>query len=208
MLDGEVGYITDPDEVREHLEAVVVDALGALRDRLDRTGNPLAAGIPELKLPFPRIPFGTAEAWLGREGAGRDFGTEDEKAIGERAEREFGSPFYFLTDYPTVVKAGTFYAWRRDDDPTKTGYFDLDYRGLEIASGGRREHRLDRLLENMRSAGVDPAQFGGYLEAFRFGMPPHGGWGLGVDRLVQALAVLPNIREGRLFPRDRYRLEP
>jgi nondiscriminating aspartyl-tRNA synthetase len=207
-LDAEVGYVTDPEEVRGLLEGIVVDAVGATREALTRSANPLAAGIPELRSPFPRIPFSTAEGWLGREGAGRDFGTEEEKAIGERVEREHGAPFYFVTDYPTVVKAQTFYAWRRDDDPAKTGYFDLGYRGLEIASGGRREHRLDRLLENLRGAGLDPARFGGYLEAFRFGMPPHGGWGLGVDRLVQALAGLPNIRESRLFPRDRYRLEP
>ncbi|HYA10708.1 MAG TPA: aspartate--tRNA(Asn) ligase [Thermoplasmata archaeon] len=207
-LDAEVGYITDPDEVRSILEGVVVDAVGATREALVRSANPLAAGVPELRAPFPRIPFATAEAWLGRAGAGRDFSTEEEKAIGERVERELGTPFYFLVDYPTVVKTQTFYAWRRDDDPATTGYFDLDYRGLEIASGGRREHRLDRLLANVRSAGLDPARFGSYLEAFRFGMPPHGGWGLGIDRLVQALAGLPNIREARLFPRDRYRLEP
>ena len=208
MLDGEVGYVTEPDEIREHLEAIVVDAIATLREALTRCGNPLVAGLPELRPPFPRVTFATAEGWLGRAGVGRDFGTEEEKAIGDRAVQEFGSPFYFLTDYPTSVKAQTFYAWRRDDDPATTGYFDLAYRGLEIASGGRREHRFDRLVANMRAAGIDPAQFSAYLEAFRFGMPPHGGWGLGVDRLVQALVGLPNIRESRLFPRDRYRLDP
>ncbi len=208
MLDGEIGYVTEPEEVREVLEGVVVDAVAATREGLKARGSPLAGKLPELATPFPRIPFATAEGWLGRSGAGRDFQTEDEKAIGERVGRELGAPFYFLTDYPTSVKAQTFYAWRRDDDPSRTGYFDLDYRGLEIASGGRREHRLDRLLENLRTAGLDPALFSGYLEAFRFGMPPHGGWGLGVDRLVQSLAELANIREARLFPRDRYRLDP
>jgi nondiscriminating aspartyl-tRNA synthetase len=207
-LDGELGYVTDPEEIRAPLEEVVVDAVGTTRTALLKAGNPLAEGIPELRRPFPRVTFATAEAWLGRPGAGRDLGTEEEKAVGERMQREAGAPFYFITDYPTVVKAQTFYAWRRDDDPSLTGYFDLAYRGLEIASGGRREHRVDRLTANLRSAGLDPARFGSYLEAFRFGMPPHGGWGLGVDRLVQALAGLGNIRESRLFPRDRYRLEP
>ncbi len=206
-LDAEVGYVTDPEEIRALLEGIVVDAVAATREALLRSANPLASGIPELHPPFPRIPFATAAAALGR-GLDDDFGTDEEKAIGERAEREHGSPFYFVTDYPSAVKAGTFYAWRRDDDPSRTGYFDLGFRGLEIASGGRREHRLDRLQENMRHAGVDPARFASYLEGFRFGMPPHGGWGLGVDRLVQGLAGLPNIREARLFPRDRYRLEP
>ncbi len=207
-LDAEVGYVTDPDEIRGLLEGIVADAVDASREALTASGSPLAGGLPKLPRPFPRIPFATAEGWLGRPGAGRDLSTEEEKAVGERAVREYGSPFYFLTDYPTAVKAQTFYAWRRDDDPATTGYFDLDYRGLEIASGGRREHRLEPLLANLRAAGLDPARFGSYLEAFRFGMPPHGGWGLGLDRLVQALAGLPNIRESRLFPRDRYRLEP
>jgi nondiscriminating aspartyl-tRNA synthetase len=207
-LDAEVGYVDDPDEVRQILEAVVVEGLATTRAALASTSNPLASALPEPKTPFPRVRFAEAEGWLGRPAAGRDFSTEEEKAIGERVERELGAPFYFVTDYPSVVKAATFYAWRRDDDPATTGYFDLGFRGLEIASGGRREHRLDRLVENMRAAGVDPARFASYLEAFRFGMPPHGGWGLGVDRLVQAFAGVPNVREARLFPRDRYRLEP
>ena len=207
-LDAEIGYVTEPDEIREVLEGVVADAVEATRAALTSRGSPIAGRIPALKRPFPRVTFATAEGWLGRAGAGRDFSTEEEKAIGERIERELGAPFYFLTDYPTVVKAQTFYAWRRDDDPATTGYFDLGFRGLEIASGGRREHRVDRLVANIRAAGLDPDRFASYLEAFRFGMPPHGGWGLGVDRLVQGLAGLPNIRESRLFPRDRYRLEP
>ena len=207
-LDAEIGYVTEPDEIREVLEGIVAEAVQAAREATARTGNPLGAGIPELVRPFPRIPFATAEEWLGRPGADRDLSTEEEKAVGDRVERELHAPFYFLTDYPSSVKAQTFYAWRRDDDPTKTGYFDLGFRGLEIASGGRREHRLDRLLQNMRAAGVDPDKFAGYLEAFRFGMPPHGGWGLGVDRIVMGLCGLANVREARLFARDRYRLEP
>lgn len=207
-LDAEMGYIADAEELRGVLEGVVVDTIALARADLTPRGNPLVSQLPEVTAPFPRIPFSLAEEWLGRPGAERDLGTEDEKAIGERAAKEFGVPFYFITDFPTAVKASTFYAWRRDDDPTKTGYFDLDFRGLEIASGGPREHRLDRLTANIESAGLDPAKFPGYLEAFRYGMPPHGGWGFGIDRFVQTLAGLSNIREARLFPRDRYRLDP
>ncbi len=207
-LDAEVGYISGPEDVRELLEGIVLDAVASCKTALGESRNPLAANLPTLSAPFPRVPFATCEEWLGRPGAEQDFGTEEEKAIGDRIGSEFGAPCYFITDYPTAVKAQTFYAWRRDDDPRRTGYFDLGFRGLEIASGGPREHRFDRLESNIRSAGLDPTRFAGYLEAFRFGMPPHGGWGLGIDRLVQALAGLSNIRESRLFPRDRYRLEP
>ncbi|MCI4331606.1 MAG: aspartate--tRNA(Asn) ligase [Thermoplasmata archaeon] len=207
-LDGEMAYIEGADELRATLEGVLVEVVQAARDRLTASGNPLAARLPEPKTPFPRIPFDRCEEWLGRAGAQLDLGTEDEKKIGEFAEKEFQAPFYFITDFPTQVKALTFYAARKDDDPTRTGYFDLDFRGLELASGGPREHRIDRLTANIRSAGLDPAAFSGYLEAFRYGMPPHGGWGFGIDRFVQAMAGLGNVREARLFPRDRYRLEP
>jgi len=207
-LDAEVAYIREPDELRSLLEQIVAEALDLTRTRLEENKNPLAGNVPKAELPFPRVPFSTCEEWLGRPGGGTDFGADDEKRIAGIVERDLAKPFYFITDFPAAAKAQTFYARRRDDDPTRTMYFDLYCRDLELASGGPREHRLNRLLANMRSAGLDPALFEAYLEAFRFGMPTHGGWGFGVDRFVQAVAQLPNIRESRLFPRDRYRLEP
>ncbi len=207
-LDAEIGYIDGVEDVRRILEEVLAAAIDSARRRLAGWANPFAPRLPEVRTPFPRIPFASAERWLGRAGAGIDFGTEDEKAIGEWAVKEHGNPFYYLIDFPTSTKERTFYAQRQDADPSRTWYFDLDYRGTEIVSGGSREHRLDRVISNLKSAGLDPASFEGYLEAFRFGMPPHGGWGLGVDRLVMVLLGLGNVREARLFPRDRYRLDP
>lgn len=207
-LDAEISYPEGAEGLRQILESLVAETIRYARERIGRTGNSLAEGLPEAKTPFPRIPFTQCEEWLGRPGAEQDLGTEDEKIIGARAMKEFDTPLYFLTDFPTAVKAQTFYAQRQDEHPDRTYYFDLDFRGMEIASGGLREHRLDRLTANIESAGFDPAGFEGYLEAFRYGMPPHGGWGFGIDRFVQVLAGVPNIREARLFPRDRYRLEP
>ncbi len=207
-LDAELAYIDGAADVQTELETVVAGALRHAKGRLGDEANPLADGIPEATLPFPRFTFAEIERWLGRPGANQDLGTEDEKRVGEIAQKDHNATFYFITDFPTAVKAHTFYAQRRDDDPSLTGYFDLDFRGLELASGGPREHRLDRLLANIAAAGLRPEDFGGYLEAFRFGMPPHGGWGFGIDRLVWYLAGLPNVREARLFPRDRYRLDP
>jgi aspartyl/asparaginyl-tRNA synthetase len=207
-LDAEVGYIDGPEDLRTTLESVVTETLRYTRERLGAHANPLAEGIPQVTTPFPRIPFSTCEEWLGRPGAEQDFGAEDEKIIGARVAKDLETPFYYIVDFPTAVKSQTFYAGRQDGNPKLTWYFDLEYLGLEIASGGVREHRLDRLMENIATAGFDPANFEGYLEAFRFGMPPHGGWGFGIDRFVSMLAGLSNIREARLFPRDRYRLEP
>ena len=207
-LDAELAYIDGAEDVRHELEAIVVGALGHAKERLQDHENPLAERIPEATLPFARFPFDEVERWLGRPGAEQDLGTEDEKRVGEIALKEHGASFYFITDFPTAVKAHTFYARRRDDRPSLTGYFDLDFQGLELASGGPREHRIDRLLQSITSAGLRAEDFPGYLEAFRYGMPPHGGWGFGVDRLVWSLAGVANIREARLFPRDRYRLDP
>ncbi|HYK93378.1 MAG TPA: aspartate--tRNA(Asn) ligase [Thermoplasmata archaeon] len=207
MVDAEMSFIDSADDIRVALEGVVSEAIGSARASLPDS-NPIRALLPEARTPFLRLTFDECERLLGHAGRHQDLGAEDERKLGEVVEREHGAPFYFITDFPTAVKAQTFYAARKDDDPTHTGYFDLDYRGLELASGGPREHRLDRLLENIRAAGLEPDRFPGYLEAFRFGMPPHGGFGFGLDRFVMALAQLANIREARLFPRDRYRLDP
>jgi len=207
-LDGEMGFIDSVEDVRSTLEGIVVDTFASTKAELERRGNGIAERFPVPKTPFPRVPFATCAEWLGRPGSEQDLGTEEEKAVGERIGRELGADLYFITDYPTAIKAGTFYAQRQDANPRLTYYFDLGFRGLEIASGGAREHRVDHLRANIAGAGLDPEKFGGYLEAFRFGMPPHGGWGLGVDRIVQVIAGLSNIREAILFPRDRYRLDP
>ncbi|MCI4322095.1 MAG: aspartate--tRNA(Asn) ligase [Thermoplasmata archaeon] len=208
MLDGEMAFIESGEDLRVTLEEAVARTIAHARARLTETGNPLVARLSDPPRPFPRIPFATVSEWLGRPGTEQDLGTEDEKRLGEIVQEKLGVPLYYITDFPTSIKASTFYARRKDENPAMTEYFDLGFSGIEIASGGPREHRLDRLLANMASAGVDPAAFPGYLEAFRFGMPPHGGWGFGIDRFTWVLAGVPNIRETRLFPRDRYRLEP
>ena len=207
-LDAEMAYVESAEEIRVMLEQVVLGAIRRVHEDHAPRNDALLGELPQPKGPFPRIPFAQCEEWLGRRGGLRDFGAEDEKAIAERVRGEHDASFYFITDFPSAVKAQTFYAQRSPNDPKQTGYFDLYFREIELASGGPREHRLDRLLANMAAAGLDPRAFPSYLEAFRFGMPTHGGWGLGVDRLVMALAGLANIREARLFPRDRYRLEP
>jgi nondiscriminating aspartyl-tRNA synthetase len=207
-LDGEMAFIDSAEDLRVTLEEAVAQTIAFARSRLAETGNPLVPRLADPPRPFPRIPFATVAEWLGRPGTEIDLGTEDEKRLGEIVQQKLGVPLYYITDFPTSIKAGTFYARRQEAAPARTEYFDLGFSGIEIASGGPREHRLDRLFANMASAGVDPASFAGYLEAFRFGMPPHGGWGFGIDRFTWMLAGVPNIRETRLFPRDRYRLEP
>ena len=94
------------------------------------------------------------------------------------------------------------------ENPRLTRSFDLLFRGLEITTGGQRIHRYDQLLENFRAFGLDPGQFTDYLMCFRYGMPPHGGLAIGLERLTMQLLGLQNVREACLFPRDRDRLGP
>jgi aspartyl-tRNA synthetase len=112
---------------------------------------------------------------------------------------------YWIIEYPEASKP--FYIMEKDRTPFSYS-FDLDYSGQEIASGGQREHRYDILVGRMDKKGLDVSSFKFYLDAFMYGMPPHGGWGLGLERLVQKMLGLPNIREAILFPRDRNRLTP
>lgn len=207
-LDAEVAYLDSAEELRRLFEEIVHEAIEHARNRLAPTRPELAGRLPALKLPLPRITFAEASRSLGHEEATADLGTEEERKLGERMSTETGSPFYFLTDFPVAIKRATFYAQHNAEHPELTGYFDLYCREIELASGGPREHRADVLRAQIGEAGLDPASFPGYLEAFAYGMPPHGGWGSGVDRWVQALGGLANIREARLFPRDRYRLAP
>ncbi|MCI4335340.1 MAG: aspartate--tRNA(Asn) ligase [Thermoplasmata archaeon] len=207
-LDAEMAYLGSAEELRQMLEGILHDALEHARGRLAPTHPALAERIPTVQLPLPRRSFSEALRSLGREGTLADLGTEEERAFGELMARETGNPFFFLTEFPVAVKRATFYAQRDAAHPELTGYFDLYYRELELASGGPREHRIEPLRAQITEAGLAPEQFAAYLEAFAFGMPPHGGWGFGIDRLVKALAGLANIREARLFPRDRYRLTP
>jgi aspartyl-tRNA synthetase len=94
------------------------------------------------------------------------------------------------------------------EDPSLTRSFDLLYKGVEITTGGQRIHRYDQLVESFRKRGLNPGDVEGYLEAFRHGMPPHGGMGMGLERLTKQMLNLANIKEACLFPRDRNRLTP
>jgi aspartyl-tRNA synthetase len=206
-VDAEMAYIDGPQDLWEVVEKLIKGTLEFTAGELKKSGNSLGQKIPQVKIPFPRIPFGKAMEMLGNPREA-DMSSENEKALGDLMSKEDGNDFYFITEFPSELKRSTFYAMRQDADPEKTMYFDLDYKGLELISGGQREHRIDKVISQIRAAGLDPANFGSYLEAFRFGMPPHGGFAMGLDRLAWKLAGLSNVREARLFPRDRFRLEP
>ena len=211
-LDVEMAFIESSEDVMAVAEGIVVSSLEHVRDRAKDELQKLGVKIEQPMTPFPRVKYKEAVEIVKAAGLriehGDDLGTEGEKALGEVMKREKNCELYFITEFPTALKRGTFYAKRSDEDPETTGYFDLDYKGQEIVSGGQREHRYDVLVEQMRENNLNLDSFDFYLKAFRFGMPPHGGFGFGVERYVQKMLDLPNIREAVLYPRDRSRLVP
>ena len=135
-----------------------------------------------------------------------DLEPEEEELIGKYAAEEYGADFVFVTHYPS--KKRPFYAMDDPEDPRYTLSFDLLYHGLEITTGGQRIHSYEELLEKIERRGMTTEGMEQYLEAFRYGLPPHGGLGIGLERLTMQLLGEDNVREATLFPRDMSRLEP
>lgn len=208
-FDAEVSWIDSQEDVLRFLEAAVVHAIERVRAEAKESLALLHADPKVPELPLRRLPYAEALEILRGRGKrvrdGDDIDTEAEKLIGTALAEE-GTELYFLTEYPMAIKP--FYIMAKPGEPDVSFSFDLEYKGDEMASGGQREHRYDALVTAMRAKGLDPESFEFYLKAFRYGMPPHGGWGFGIDRFVQKLLDLPNIREAILFPRDRVRLVP
>ena len=126
--------------------------------------------------------------------------------IGRYFKEECGSDFVFITHYPS--KKRPFYAMDDPADPRFTLSFDLLFRGLEVTTGGQRIHDYREILAKMEKRGMDPEDIASYLMIFQYGMPPHGGLGIGLERLTMRLLDEQNVREAALFPRDVTRLEP
>ena len=135
-----------------------------------------------------------------------DLEPEEESLISRYAKEEWDADFVFVTHYPS--KKRPFYAMDDPEDPTFTLSFDLLFRGMEITTGGQRIHDYSRLLEKMEARGMTGEGMEQYLSAFKHGMPPHGGLGIGMERLTMKLMDEDNVRETTLFPRDLSRLEP
>jgi aspartyl-tRNA synthetase len=200
----------DHTEAMDVCEYVVKSAYEAVAEncesQLDALGLEDDFEVPEGE--FPRLSYEEAIERINATGEldeqlvwGDDLPTEGEKALGE----DVGS-HYFITDWPSEIKP--FYIKDHDDDDTLSTGFDMMHPRMELVSGGQREHRYEHLVAGFEQQGLDPDQFEYYTKMFKYGMPPHAGWGLGAERLIMTMLDLDNIREAVLFPRDRQRLSP
>jgi nondiscriminating aspartyl-tRNA synthetase len=205
-VDVEMAFITDEEDIMkilEHLVHAMWKRASECRDELDV----LKKTITVPKLPFIRVPYDDVISKIQQRQSpiqwGADLSTEDERLLGD-IMNESGIDFYFITKYPLESKP--FYTM-----PDKEKYsrsFDLECKGVEISSGSQRIHDVVLLKERLKACSLNPNDFDAYLKAFRYGIPPHGGFGFGIERFLMELLDLNNIRECILFPRDRTRLTP
>ena len=210
-VDLEMGFIDSYEDVMDAVEGVVRSMVEAAVSRYRRKIEEFFPdAVTKLPQRFPRITIREAYRLLEQAGVkvewGEDLSSEAERKLGEIVEKEYGSPIVFVTEYPWSARP--FYTMRKPDDPEWTLSFDLLFRGLEIATGGQREHRYEVLRKQIEEKGLNPRSFEWYLNMFRYGAPPHGGAGIGLERVVMQTLGLPNIREARLLPRDPERLVP
>ena len=204
-LDVELGFIRDHLDVlavfREVLAGMVAGIHEYAAPALERTG----ANVPVVPDEIPVIHFADALSLVGAPADEPDLAPEHERALGAWALAEHGSDFLAVEGYPTHKRP--FYT-HPSSDPQWSNSFDLLFRGLELVTGGQRLHRPSDYDAAIRARGEDPADYAAYLQAFKHGMPPHGGFAIGLERWVARLVEATNVREVTLFPRDLHRLTP
>lgn len=210
-LDVEMGFIEDHQTVMALLREVLAAIFSTLEQHDAADLVLLNAALPAVPATIPALHFAEAQDLIfqkhGVDVRGEpDLSPQDERWLGAWAQEEHGSDFLFVTGYP--MRKRPFYT---HPDPARREFsnsFDLLFRGTELVTGGQRLHRYTDYLAALAGAGLPAEPFAPYLEAFRFGMPPHGGFAIGLERLLMQLLGLPNVRLATTFPRDLNRLTP
>ena len=195
----------DYTDVMDVLESIVIDVFKNTAENSKTEQKEIGHEIRIPDSPFERVSYTQALDELGRMDIKLEFG-EDLQDSHLRSLGEKHPGFFFLTDWPMKLKP--FYIHEKDDDPTLSRSFDLQYGYLELSSGGRRLHNPEQLKSRLKEQDLDPTSFEEHLKTFGWGMPPHSGWGMGLDRLMTVLIGIDNVREVVLYPRDPDRLKP
>jgi len=210
-LDAEVGFIQGVEDVMLILNQVVAAIFSAIAKNNQAELALYGAVCPEVPAKIPQIKLAEIKKII-KEKYGyqipqdTDIDPEGERLAGQYAQEEFKSDFIFLTHYPTAMRP--FYTMPDETNPEETKSFDLLFRGTEMVTGSQRIHQYDQLVANIKKFGFKPDDFKFYLQAFKYAMPPHGGWGMGLERIVYKLLGLASIKQAVLFPRDVKRLTP
>ena len=209
-LDFEMGYIDSFEDVMAMETGFLKYTMELLKSEYKKELDMLGIDLPSISQ-IPQVRFDEAKQLVSEKYNRKirnpfDLEPEEEVLIGRYFKEEYDSDFVFVTHYPS--KKRPFYAMDDPADARFTLSFDLLYKGLEITTGGQRIHDYQMILEKMEKRGMDPEDIKDYLMIFKYGMPPHGGLGIGLERLTMRLLDEQNVRETSLFPRDVTRLEP
>ncbi|MDF1603962.1 aspartate--tRNA(Asn) ligase [Nocardioides sp. YIM 152315] len=216
-LDVELGFIDDHRDVLRVLREVVAGMVAAIHEHAPEAVARAGAQVPVVPEEIPVIHFRDALVLVGAPEDEPDLAPEHERALGAWALEEHGSDFVAVEGYPMAKRPFYTHPWSREGagaplrPPVRSRWsnsFDLLFRGLELVTGGQRLHRPSAYDEAIRARGEDPAAYAPYLQAFAHGMPPHGGFAIGLERWAARLAGVANVREVTLFPRDLHRLTP
>lgn len=205
-LDAELGFIDDHRDVAATLRDVLAGMVDSIHERASSAVSLLGADIPAVPAELPVIHFREALELVGAPSDEPDLAPAHERALGAWAHERHGSDFLVVEGYPLAKRA--FYTHPSPDDPRWSNSFDLLFRGLELVTGGQRLHRYDDYVAALTQRGQDVAPYESYLQTFRHGMPPHGGFAIGLERWTARLVEAENIRQVTLFPRDLHRLSP
>jgi nondiscriminating aspartyl-tRNA synthetase len=205
-LDAELGFIEDHRDVLRVLREVLAGMVGAIRRYAAPAVELTGARVPVVPDDIPVIHFRDALKLVGAPADEPDLAPEHERTLGAWALAEHGSDFLAVEGYPMVKRP--FYTHPWSGDARWSNSFDLLFRGLELVTGGQRLHRPSDYDAAIRARGEDPAAYAAYLQAFAHGMPPHGGFAIGLERWTGRLVEAANVREVTLFPRDLHRLTP
>ncbi|MEU7679579.1 aspartate--tRNA(Asn) ligase [Micromonospora taraxaci] len=205
-LDAELGFVADHRDVMRVLRDTVAGMLDTVGERAGGALTTLGVDVPVVPAEIPAVHFTEALTIAGAPADEQDLAPAHERALGEWARREHGSDFLFVTGYPMAKRP--FYTHPDPARPAYSNGFDLLFRGLELVTGGQRLHRHADYLAALAARGEPTEPYAGYLDAFRHGMPPHGGFAIGLERFVARLVGAANIREVTAFPRDLHRLTP
>ena len=210
QMDFEMGFIESHLEPMAVLEQTVKDTVNAVAEKHGEVFARFSTEKPLMPEKFPIFTLTEAQQIIEREFGGKavgelDMEPEHERQICEWAKKEHQTDFVFITHYPTAKRA--FYTYDEPSEAPFSRSFDLLFRGLEINSGAQRMHEYDRFVEKIKSRGMNPDLFAYYLQAFKYGMPPHGGCSTGLERFTAHMLGIHNVRETTAFPRDLNRID-